>query len=144
MIESLVFKKLLSVEEMLPSYPLICELTPSLTSAQYQQYLEDMVPHQYFQVIATLKEKVIAVSGYWIATKIYSGKYLEIDNFIVIEAYRKEGVGQSMIRWMEEEAHTNQCRVMMLDAYVENFKAHAFYYRQGFIARGFHYLKPLD
>jgi GNAT superfamily N-acetyltransferase len=144
MIESLVFKKLLTVEEMLPNYPLICELTPSLTSAQYQQYLENMVPHQYFQVIATVKEKVIAVSGYWIATKIYSGKYLEIDNFIVTEPYRKEGVGQSMIRWMEEEARTNQCRVMMLDAYVENFKAHAFYYRQGFIARGFHYLKPLD
>ena len=33
---------------------------------------------------------------------------------------------------------------MMLDAYVENFKAHKFYYREGFIARGFHYLKKLN
>jgi len=32
---------------------------------------------------------------------------------------------------------------MMLDAYVENFKAHRFYYRHGFHARGFHYLKRL-
>ncbi len=137
-------KKLVSINEMLPNYSLICELTPSLTIEQYQQYLEQMVPHNYFQVVVLSGEQVIAVSGYWIATKIYSGKYLEIDNFIVSEPFRKEGVGQALIRWMEEEARAHQCNVIMLDAYVENFKAHAFYYRQGFIARGFHYLKSVE
>jgi ribosomal protein S18 acetylase RimI-like enzyme len=30
---------------------------------------------------------------------------------------------------------------MMLDAYLENEKAHAFYEREGFTKRGYHFLK---
>jgi RimJ/RimL family protein N-acetyltransferase len=32
---------------------------------------------------------------------------------------------------------------MMLDAYLENEKAHAFYERAGFIRRGYHFIKTI-
>ena len=81
------------------------------------------------------------ISGYWIGHKLYCGKYLEVDNFVVDDAHRSSGVGEHLLNWMTEEAKREGCELMMLDAYVENFKAHRFYYRQGFHARGFHYLR---
>ncbi len=138
------FNKLITIDQMLPNLDLIRKLTPTLTQEQYENYLRSMVPHNYYQVIAVKENEVIGLSGYWVSTKLYSGPYLEIDNFIVSEKHRNSGVGKALVQWMENEARENNCHMMMLDAYVENFKAHAFYYRQGFIARGFHYLKSID
>ena len=128
---------------MIPSFPLIKQLTASLTEEDYLRMLTDMVPHNYYQVAAYHNNKPIAVSGYWLATKLYCGKYLEIDNFVVDEAYRSKQIGKMLVDWMLEEAKRNGCETALLDAYVENFKAHKFYYKQGFIARGFHYLKKI-
>jgi len=136
-------KKLSAVEDMLGSLDLVRELTPDVSAQDYQKMLHEMVPHNYLQVAVYDKGKMIAVSGYWLATKIYCGKYLEIDNFVVDKEYRSKQIGKMLVDWMEDEAKKQGCRTVLLDAYVENFKAHRFYYRQGFIARGFHYIKWL-
>lgn len=136
-------RKLSTIEEMLPSYHLITQLSPQLTQQEYETLLADMVPHNYFQVAVYDGHNCTAVSGYWICAKLYSGRYMEIDNFVVDTAYRSKGVGKILLDWMTEEAKINNCRTIMLDAYVENFKAHHFYYREGFIARGFHYIKTI-
>jgi GNAT superfamily N-acetyltransferase len=136
-------KKLDTVEQMLPSLPIIVQLSPDLKADDYAKMLAEMVPHNYRQVGVYDNEKLIGVSGYWIASKLYCGKYLEIDNFVIDKEYRSKNIGKMMVEWMSGEARRNGCRSMLLDAYVENFKAHKFYYSQGFIARGFHYLKWL-
>jgi len=136
-------KKITSAEEMLGSFDLIRELSPDVSPEAYKKMLEEMVPHNYFQVGVFDGKELLAVSGYWIATKIYSGKYLEIDNFVVAAKYRSKNIGKMLVDWMLEEARRQACKTVLLDAYVENFKAHRFYYRHGFIARGFHYIKHL-
>jgi GNAT superfamily N-acetyltransferase len=136
-------KKLDTIEEMEKMLELIKELTPDLTAASYKKMLVEMTPHNYYQVAAFDGEKAVAVSGYWLATKLYCGKYLEIDNFVVAKEYRSKNIGKLLVDWMLNEAKRNNCQTVLLDAYVENFKAHKFYYREGFIARGFHYLKKL-
>lgn len=140
---AVAFRKLLSVEDMLPNWRLIVQLTPALTEATYSALLAEMVRHNYYQVVAEASGEPVAVSGYWIGHKLYSGKYMEIDNFVVDEAHRSSGVGKQLLDWLEAEARREGCALLMLDAYVENFKAHRFYYRHGFHARGFHYLKHL-
>ncbi len=128
---------------MLPNYLLIKQLSPQLTEDQYTTLLGEMVPNNYFQAAAYEGDNCVAVSGYWICTKLYSGKYIEIDNFVVDHHHRGKNVGKLLLDWMLEEGRKNGCKTAMLDAYVENFRAHHFYYREGFIARGFHYLKAL-
>ena len=135
--------KLTQLDEMLSNYSLIKLLSPSLTKSTYKKYLLEMIPHNYFQVIGVQDDITIAVSGYWIATKIYSGRYLEIDNFIVREEYRSKGIGKKMIQWMEKEAQKQECKCIMLDAYVQNYQAHKFYYANGYKALGFHYTKRI-
>ena len=137
------FKKLSTLEDMLKTHGLVRELT-DISLEDYKQMLTEMVPHNYFQVVIYEGDNLLGVSGYWICTKIYSGKYIEIDNLVIDKEHRSKNIGKLLVDWMIEEGKRNNCQTMMLDAYVENFKAHKFYYREGFIARGFHYLKKLN
>ena len=137
------FEKLETAEAMLQTLDLVKELTPDLTHDSYHKMLKEMVPHNYRQVAIFEENTLIGVTGYWLATKIYCGKYLEIDNLVVAKEYRSKSIGKLLVDWMLDEAKKSNCQTVLLDAYVENFKAHKFYYREGFIARGFHYLKKL-
>lgn len=136
--------KLETAEEMAGMYSLIKELTPDISFDEYMKLLELMIPHNYRQVVVYDGEKAAGVSGYWICAKIYSGKYIEIDNLVIAKEYRSQGIGKLLVDWILEEGRLRGCHTALLDAYVENFKAHKFYYREGFIARGFHYLKKLS
>ncbi len=136
-------EKLETVEEMVKTLDLIKELTPDVTYDSYWEMLGEMLPHNYRQVAVYDENTLIGVSGYWIATKIYCGKYIEIDNLVVAKKYRSKNIGKLLVDWMLDETRRSDCKTALLDAYVENFKAHKFYYREGFVARGFHYLKKL-
>jgi GNAT superfamily N-acetyltransferase len=136
-------KKLSTYEEMLPHWKLVRELSPQLTLSGYKKLLKQMIPHNYYQLAAYNAGKCIAISGYWIASKFFTGKYIEVDNFVVTKHYRSKGLGKIILKRILKEGKRNGCKVCVLDSTVENFEAHKFYYREGFIARGFHYIKYL-
>lgn len=131
-------------EEMAEGFRLIRQLNPDITEQEYLQRLPEMVKAGYFQVVVRDQEKnVIALSGIWINTKLYSGKYLEMDNVVVDMLVRSNGIGSILFEYAEKLAQEHECQCIMLDAYKENIKAHAFYVRKGFVARGFHFIKKL-
>src|ERR1044072_5465207 len=108
-----IIKKLETLDEMLTTFHLVKELTPDLDPDNYKSMLKEMVPHNYRQVAVYDGDKLIGVSGYWIATKIYSGRYLEIDNFVIAKEYRSQNIGKLMINWMLIEANQSNCKTMM-------------------------------
>ena len=75
---------------------------------------------------------------------MWCGKYLELDNVIVSKEYRSKGVGKILSDFLDKKAHLNNCTILVLDAYTSNFKAHRFYYNQGFSPKGFHFVKIID
>lgn len=128
---------------MLENFPLIQYLNPKMEKARYETLLRQMLPNQYRMVGVFDQGTCVGLSGYWIGTKLYSGKYLEIDNFVVEDQYRSQGVGKQLLDWLTQEAQRHQCETLMLDAYVGNSAAHKFYLREGFIIKGFHFLKGI-
>ena len=138
-------KELASIDEMLQYIEVLQELYPSLNADEYKTMLENMLPNnQYGQVAVFDGEICVGISGFWIGTKLWCGKYLELDNVVVAEAYRSKGVGKLMSDYLNEKAKQLDCNIMVLDAYTSNFKAHRFYYNQGYAPRGFHFIKILD
>ena len=135
--------KELSKAEMLLQLPLINQLSPDIKQKEYVRMLEEMLKHGYRMIGVFDGKKCIGVSGFWLGTKLYSDKYLEADNVVIDKAYRSKGIEKLLMDWLEVEAKHKGCKMLMLDAYVENFSGHKFYYREGFIARGFHFLKKL-
>lgn len=137
-------KELTTLEDMLEQLALMQFLYPKLAREQYQTYLSDMLPHRYTQIAVFENQKCIGLTGCWSGTKLWTGPYLEIDNFIVHPEHRRKGVGKRLTDYVEQKALNNGCVAIVLDAFTQNFKAHRFYYNEGFSPKGFHFVKVLD
>jgi GNAT superfamily N-acetyltransferase len=130
--------------QMLAHLDVLQELYPSLTYEQYNQELELMLPHNYGQLAVYEESRCIAICGFWIGNKLWIGKYLELDNIVVCAGHRSKGVGDLIFTTLEQKGKEEQCNMLALDSYTTNFKAHKFFYNQGFAPKGFHFIKLLN
>ena len=131
-------------QPMLKQLEVLQVLYPSLNPAQYAAELDLMLPHNYSQLAVFDQDECIAICGVWIGNKLWVGKYLELDNIVVKEAYRSKGVGELIFKTLEQKAKEEACNMLALDSYTTNFKAHKFFYNQGFAPKGFHFIKLLN
>jgi GNAT superfamily N-acetyltransferase len=137
-------KELTTLDEMLLQLEIIKELYPNITLEKYESYLTEMIPHNYKQLAVFENDICVGLTGFWTGIKLWSGKYIEIDNFIVHPNHRKKGIGKLMTDIIEKKAKEANCTMIVLDAFTGNFKAHRLYYNQGFSPKGFHFVKILD
>lgn len=137
------FHILTEKSEMLPLAPLLQELNPISTPEYLDAVLDDMIAHGYRMVTANEGNECLGVSGIWVTTKLYSGKYLEMDNVVVASKQRSRGIGKLLTDYITELAKREGCLTLMLDAYLDNKKAHIFYEREGFEKKGYHFLKKI-
>ncbi len=129
-------------ETMLQSFPLILQLNPKMTMARYKTLLRAIVDQgSYFQIGYFDQDKLVGLTGVWIGTKLWCGRYLEVDNFVVDENYRGQGIGNKLLAWAEAHAKKEECEMIGLDSYVTAEGAHRFYFAGGFKVEGFHMTK---
>lgn len=121
-------------------------LNKDLSRGQMQACLPEMLRHGYRCIAARdpVSGQTVGISGFWINTKFYCARYLEVDNFVIREDWRDKGVGRAMLRWMEQEAVKLGCTSLVLDSYTHNYLSHRFYFREGFHILGYHFFKKLS
>ena len=141
---ALQIKELTTIEEMVAQINTIRFLYPNISVEKYQSFLYEMVPHNYIQIAIFEDEICLGLTGCWSATKLWTGKYLEIDNFVVNPDHRSKGIGKLLTDYIEKKAIELNCSSIVLDAFTGNFGAHRFYYNQGYAPKGFHFVKILD
>jgi GNAT superfamily N-acetyltransferase len=141
---SLEIRELNTVESMLAEISVIQQLYPKLTLDHYKEMLIDMLPNNYGQVAVFEDGICLGISGYWLGTKLWCGKYLELDNVVVHSDHRSKGIGKILSDYLQAKAEEIGCTILVLDAYTHNFGAHRFYYNQGFGPKGFHFIKVLN
>jgi GNAT superfamily N-acetyltransferase len=137
-------KEFTTIAEMLAQIEVMQQLYPKLSVEKYETYLQEMVPHNYTQIAVFEDEICLGITGCWFSTKLWSGKYLEIDNFIVHTDHRSKGIGKLLTDYVEQKAIDLECTNIVLDAFTSNFSAHRFYYNQGYGPKGFHFVKILN
>ena len=141
---TLQVRELTTMEEMVAQIDTIRFLYPNISLEKYQSFLLEMIPHNYTQIAVFENEKCIGITGCWSATKLWTGKYFEIDNFVVNAEHRSKGIGKILTDFIEKKAVDLGCSSIVLDAFTGNFGAHRFYYNQGYAPKGFHFVKVLD
>ncbi len=139
----LVVRELIDKEEMLKNLPVLQDLYPSLTLSEYSSELDLMLPHNYGQVGVFEGDICLGLSGFWIGTKLWCGKYLELDNIVVSKTQRSQGIGKLLFDFLHKKALENDCTMLSLDSYTTNFNAHKFFYKEGFAPKGFHFINIL-
>jgi GNAT superfamily N-acetyltransferase len=137
-------RELTTINEMLTQIDTIRFLYPKITLEKYKSFLSDMLPHNYTQIAVFENDVCLGITGCWSATKLWTGKYLEIDNFVVHPEHRSRGIGKILTDFIEQKAINLGCSSIVLDAFTGNFGAHRFYYNQGYAPKGFHFVKVLD
>jgi GNAT superfamily N-acetyltransferase len=141
---ALITIELTTIEEMLSQFEIMKHLYPKFTLEKYESYLKEMIPHNYTQIAVFDKEEILGLTGCWSGTKLWSGKYLEVDNFIVHPNHRSKGIGKLLTDFVNKKALELGCTMIVLDAFTGNFTAHRFYYNQGYEPRGFHFIKMIN
>lgn len=131
----------LSPEEIPDIFPLMQLNNPKLTRALFTKRLKDMIPYGYHAVGAYDGERMVGVSGFWLRSRFWCGRQLDIDNFFVHPEYRSHGIGKKLVAWLEKRAIAEKCDLIVLDTYADYFLAQRFYHREGFIATGSHFTK---
>ncbi|RED24964.1 acetyltransferase (GNAT) family protein [Flavobacterium cutihirudinis] len=137
-------RELTTIDEMLEQIDTMRFLYPKISIEKYGSFLEEMVPHNYVQIGVFDNNICLGITGCWSATKLWTGKYLEIDNFVVNPEYRSKGIGKLLTDYIDKKALDLGCSSIVLDAFTGNFGAHRFYYNQGYGPKGFHFVKVLD
>ena len=89
-------------------------------------------------------DKLIGACGMWFQTRHYAGKSCEIDHVIIDESCRGKGIGNLLMEFVYDYADKKGCQWVELNTFVENFPSHKFYYNQGFVAKGYHFVKELN
>lgn len=129
---------------------LLCQLNPETpldtVLERFATILNDHAHYQAFGAFAQPPDdspRLVGIASAWIATKVWCGKYLEIDNLVVASTHRASGIGSRLIESLEASARELDCNVLVLDSYTSNHPSHRLYHRLGFEIWGFHFIKPL-
>ncbi|SRX54111.1 GNAT family N-acetyltransferase [Aequorivita sp. CIP111184] len=144
MTKSNILIKIIPPAEILNIIPLLQKLGNfSVSEALLIERLQEMVQQNYECLGVFDNEKLIGTCGLWFQTRHYAGKSVEVDHVIIDDAYRNHGIGKILMEYIYDYARKNSCNWVELNTYVHNFPSHKFYYNQGFVAKGYHFVKEL-
>jgi GNAT superfamily N-acetyltransferase len=73
----------------------------------------------------------------------YEGRRLYVDDLVTDEARRSRGIGRALVDWLARHGQAMGCDVLALDSGVQRGRAHAFYFREGFVIPSFSFRKAL-
>lgn len=140
----IVIKDLETKNMMMDAFPLIHQMYKKMDYKGFEGALDEMILNNNYKMVAGFHdEKMIAISGYWIARMLYCGRYLQASNLVVDENFRGNGVGKKILNYLENKARKLGCDKIVLDSYSENKKSHSLYFGEDFYIRGFHFMKDL-
>lgn len=133
----------LSRDEFSLILPLIEKHNAKVAPEELRRRLEVMIPHGYHCIAAFLGDRMAGVAGYWLGARFYCGEYMDVDNVVVDETLRSQGIGKLMMDWLHIKAAELGCKIVALDSYVTYVGAHRFYFREGYEILGFHFKRDV-
>lgn len=138
--------RLVETHEQLDALRLLAGLNPEVREEELQCRLDDILQkHSHYELYGAYDgNQLVAVCGAWVATKLWCGRYLEIDNIVTDPNCRSQGVGTQLMEAMETLARKRDCNILVLDSYASNTSSHRLYHRLGYEIKGFHFVKGLQ
>lgn len=138
--------RLLSPVDLHAAVGLLAYLNPNVPEEIVRQRFEAILSqHAHYHAYGAFSgPTLIGVAGAWVATKVWCGLYLEVDNLVIDPQHRSSGIGTLLLNALETRAKELGCNLLVLDSYVSNSPSHRLYHRLGYEIRGFHFVKELE
>lgn len=89
----------------------VYEKAPEAVETSPKEYLDDFLQGTFEGLVAVFDEKVIGMALFFMAYSSWKGKMLYLDDFVVTEQFRNQGVGQLLFDAFIQEAKKRNCKL---------------------------------
>ena len=123
--------------------PVLMELRPHLTPDSFAHVYRDGHPQGLRYTAVYDDDRCVAVAGWRLVATTVALRKLYVDDLVTDAGHRGRGVGAALLRELESRAREAGCRVLDLDSGADRADAHRFYFREGMVIRGLHFIRRL-
>jgi GNAT superfamily N-acetyltransferase len=133
-----------SDEEILRCYPVMAELRPHFTAAEFVSQVKRQMDDSGFR-LAYLEERgeIKAVGTLRLGEWLAAGRYCEIEDLVGDAGERNKGYGGRLFDWIARYARAEGCEQLKLVSSVNRFDAHRFYLNKGMKIEAHYFSMPL-
>lgn len=128
-----------SDQEIAACFPVMHQLRPHLTPDAFLARVRSQEQAGYRLAYLEVDGRPVAVAGFRISESLASGRFLNVDDLVTLDAERSKGHGAQLLQWLLEYARTDGCQGLELDSGVQRKDAHRFYEREGLKIRSYHF-----
>ncbi|MDD2760217.1 MAG: GNAT family N-acetyltransferase [Methylomonas sp.] len=126
-------------------YPLMSILRPHLSNAEaFVAQVQRQAQAGYRLSGFRRNRRWQGLIGFRLSENLMYGKFLYVDDLVVEPSSQNCGIGRNLIEYVRKYARTFDCANLVLDTGLYMPYAQRFYYRQGLLAKGMHFVESLD
>jgi GNAT superfamily N-acetyltransferase len=141
---SLRFVHLDTPESLLSAFNVMRQLRPHLTDARsFAAQVATQHAQGYRLLAASSAGSVVGLAGYRTLTNLLYGRFVYVDDLVVDGTLQRSGIGAQLLDAVRQIAREAGCAQFVLDTGLHMPLAQRFYFRNGLLARGMHFVEPL-
>lgn len=128
-----------SDEEIAACFPVMQQLRPHLTPRGFVARVRLQEGAGYRLAYVEADGRPVAVAGFRVQETLVSGRFLNVDDLVTLDAERSKGHGAQLLKWLLRHAQAEGCQGLELDSGVQRKDAHRFYEREGLKICAYHF-----
>jgi GNAT superfamily N-acetyltransferase len=142
---SITLRHLDSPDDWTRAFEVMKQLRPHLTDAASFCARLRRQREEGYQLLAACEDgQVLGLAGYRIQTNLLYGRFVYVDDLVVSAHVQRGGIGARLLDAVRHLARDAQCAHFVLDTGLHMALAQRFYYRNGLLAKGMHFVEILE
>jgi ribosomal protein S18 acetylase RimI-like enzyme len=142
---SITFEHLATPDSWTRAFDVMKQLRPHLRdTAAFCAQLAQQQEQGYRLLAACDGASVLGLAGYRTQTNLLYGRFVYVDDLVVAAHLQRSGIGARLLDAVRDVARESRCAHFVLDTGLHMALAQRFYYRQGLLARGMHFVESLQ
>ncbi|AEK60744.1 GNAT family N-acetyltransferase [Collimonas fungivorans] len=126
------------------SFSVMKELRPHLSDrATYGAQVARQRTQGYRLLAAWSDGAIVGLAGYRLQDNLIYGRFVYVDDLVVTASLHRSGLGERLLQAARQQAVALRCKHFVLDTGLHMALAQRFYFRQGLLAKGMHFVEPL-
>lgn len=142
--ERWTFKLLQSEAEISAGFALMRQLRPHLEDlTSFAQQISRQSRQGYRLSGLWQDEQLAGLIGFRESENLLYGRFIYVDDLVVDDAQRSSGLGSKLLDSVRHEGRQLGCSHLVLDTGLQKSLAQRFYFREGLLAKGMHFVQQL-
>lgn len=142
---NMTFSHMDSDADLIACYPIMLELRPRLASEEaFIAQVKRQQKSGYLILAAVADDMIAGLAGYRISEDFVHGRFLYVDDLVVTAGRQRGGIGALLLAELRRIAESEGLDSFALDTGMHMPLAQRFYFREGLLARGLHFVTALE